>query len=136
MTPREPRWLGREHVQAIHDLQLEHHGGLAGLRDEGALESALGRPRHQWYYGAATDLASCAAAYGFAIAKNHAFNDGNKRTAYQTMFVFLGLNGHNLAAPEPEVVVTMLEVATGTMDEQSLAVWLRAHVKRKRRAQR
>jgi death-on-curing protein len=130
---RDPTWLTREHVEAIHALQLEQHGGLFGLRDAGALESALGRPQHQWHYGAAKDVAACAAAYGFAMAKNHASSDGNKRTAFQTMFVFLGLNGLALTASEPEAVLTMLAVADGSMKEPALADWLRKNSKRRRK---
>ncbi len=130
MARREPQWLSRAHVEAIHAVQLEQHGGLQGLRDSGALESALGRPQHQWHDQAAADLAACAAAYGSGIARNHAFSDGNKRTAFQTMFVFLALNGRDLVATEPDAVTTMLGVAEGTIDEPSLADWLRKNSKR------
>ena len=129
----EPEWLTRKHVEAIHGLQLEQHGGLPGIRDVGALESALGRPQHRWHYKAAEDLAACAAAYGFAIAKNHAFSDGNKRTAFQAMFVFLAMNAFDLTAPEPAAVTTMLAVADGTMSEPALADWLRENSKRRAR---
>jgi len=133
MPRGEPIWLSREEVVAIHELQLEQHGGLSGLRDAGALESALALPRHQWHYKAADSVVACAAAYGFAIAKNHAFSDGNKRTAFQTMFVFLALNGVDLVASEPDAVITMLDIATGEMDEAALAGWLRANTKARRR---
>jgi death-on-curing protein len=134
MARKEPNWLNRHVVEAIHALQLEQHGGLQGVRDEGALESALARPKHQWHYNTADDVAACAAAYGFAIAKNHAFSDGNKRTAWQSMFVFLALNGRDLVASEPDAVTTMLAVATGKMSEAVLAEWLRENVKpRKKR---
>ena len=103
------------------------------MRDSGALESALGRPQHQWHYEAAKDLAACAAAYGSGIVRNHAFSDGNKRTAFQTMFVFMALNGLDLVAPEPDTVTTMLGVAEGAIDEMSLAKWLRKHSKRRPR---
>ena len=129
---REPRWLERVHVEAIHDVQLSQHGGLPGLRDEGALESALGRPQHQWHYREDADVASCAAAYGFAIAKNHAFSDGNKRTAFVTMVTFFELNGFLLTATEPEAVTTMLAVAAGDLSEAKLADWLRKNSKRVR----
>jgi death-on-curing protein len=133
MTMREPRWLTRAQVEGIHAVQLEQHGGLPGIRDEGALESALGRAQNQWHYGAAEDLAACAAAYGFAIAKNHAFSDGNKRTALVTMGTFLLRNGSELAAPETEAVTTMLAVASGEMSEAALAEWLRTNTKRRRK---
>ena len=133
MARRDPTWLTRDVVEAIHSIQLEQHGGLPGIRDAGALESALGRPQHQWHYKAIDDLAACAAAYEFGIAKNHAFADGNKRTAFQAMFVFLAHNGLDLTAPEPEAVTTMLGVASGTIKEAALAAWLRANVKKRRR---
>lgn len=131
-TPREPQWLTRHDVEAIHDLQLAQFGGLAALRDAGALESALGRPMNRWHYGETTDVAECAAAYGFAIAKNHAFADGNKRTAFVTMAAFLELNRWRLTASEPDAVLTMLAVADGNMPEARLAEWLRANSERLR----
>ncbi|HEY4659128.1 MAG TPA: type II toxin-antitoxin system death-on-curing family toxin [Gemmatimonadaceae bacterium] len=133
---REPRWLTREQVEAIHGLQLEQHGGLPGVRDVGALESALGRPQNRWHYGAADDAAACAAAYGFALAKSHAFSDGNKRTAFVAMATFFERNGFTLSAPEPEAVITMLAVADGTMTEDALARWLRDNSQRRRRTAR
>lgn len=133
MARRERKWLSRAHIEAIHAVQLEQHGGLPGMRDSGALESALGRPQHQWHYAAANDLAACAAAYGSGIARNQAFSDGNKRTAFQTMFVFMALNGLDHIATEPDAVTTMLGVADGTIDELSLATWLRKNSKRRAR---
>jgi death-on-curing protein len=133
-TRRELKWLTRAQVEAIHAVQLSQHGGLPGLRDEGALESALGRPQHQWHYRDSADAASCAAAYGFAIAKNHAFSDGNKRTAFVTMATFFALNGFTLTATEPEAVTVMLAIASGTMTEDALAAWLRENSRRRRRA--
>jgi death-on-curing protein len=115
-------------VEGIHAMQLSMHGGLPATRDVGALESALGRPRHKWHYGK-PDLADCAAAYGFGIAKNHAFNDGNKRTALVSMATFLEDNGVAFVPPEADAVLTMLAVAAGEMDEKALAEWLRANTK-------
>jgi len=133
VTRREPNWLTREVVEAIHELQLAQHGGLAGIRDAGALESALGRPKHQWHYQAVDDLAGCAAAYGFGIARNHAFSDGNKRTALVAMAVFLEINGLTFIPSEPEAVTTMLGVATGEIDEEALAAWLRGNTRKRRK---
>jgi death-on-curing protein len=132
MTRKEPAWFTRTEVEAIHALQLEQHGGLQGVRDEGALESALARPQHQWHYKAAEDVAACAAACGFGIAKNHAFSDGNKRTALVSMAVFIERNGFAVAATEPDAVTTMLAVATGEMTEATLADWLRDNVKKRK----
>lgn len=122
----EPRWLTRSTVRALHRMQIEEHGGSHGLRDDGLLDSALARPRQKHAYEPGSDLATLAAAYSFGLAKNHAFVDGNKRIAFVAMYVFLGLNGFDLDAPEPEVVTTMENVAAGITDEVALAVWLRA----------
>lgn len=124
-TKDEPKWLTRQIVEAIHDVQLANYGGLVGLRDASALESALGRPLHRWHYGEANDLADCAAAYGFGIAKNHPFADANKRTALDTMVTFLELNRQSLTATEEEMVHTMVAVADGSISEKRLAAWLR-----------
>ena len=109
---------------------------MFGLRDAGLFESALARPRHRWEYGEAKDLYDCAASYGFGIAKNHAFNDGNKRTAFQSMYTFLGLNGYELEATEVDAVEVMVAVADGSLSERRLATWLRDNTAapRKRKA--
>jgi death-on-curing protein len=124
----EPRWLGPVHILAIHSDQIQAHGGSLGLRDRGLLESALERPRNRYHYEACADLASLAAAYGFGIAKNHPFIDGNKRVAFQAMYLFLGLNGLRIDASEEQVVATILSLASGDLDEPSLAAWLRDHI--------
>ncbi|HEY3934954.1 MAG TPA: type II toxin-antitoxin system death-on-curing family toxin [Gemmatimonadales bacterium] len=135
----EPTWLDRPTVLAIHDELLAQHGGLAGVRDIGLLDSALGRPQHRWAYDEGVDLFECAACYGFGIAKNHPFNDGNKRTAFQAMYTFLGLNGEQITAPDLDVVNVMVAVASGAMTEKKLADWLRsstAHRPRRRSSRR
>jgi death on curing protein len=104
---------------------VEAHGGSLGLRDRGLLASALERPRNRFHYEPDPDLASLAAAYGFGLARNHPLVDGNKRIAFQTMYVFLGLNGLRIQAPEEAVVTLMLAVASGEISEPQLAVWLR-----------
>ncbi len=124
----EPVWLRRRESDAIHFDQLRQHGGIPGVRDENALGSALARPRHRWAYQPDSDLAALAAAYGYGLATNHGYNDGNKRVAFMAMYVFLGLNGWELDAPEPEVVQVMLALADGRLDEEQLADWLRDHV--------
>ena len=121
----EPVWLTRGVIEALHADQIREHGGQLGLRDVGLLESALARPRHRWAYESATDLHSLAADYGFGLAKNHAFLDGNKRIAFVAMNVFLLLNGLEIETPEPDVVSTMLGVAEGRVDQARLATWLR-----------
>src|SRR5690606_24322267 len=92
----EPRWLTRRVVLTLHRLQIEEHGGTLGLRDDGLLDSALARPHQKHAYEPESDLVTLAAAYGFGLAKNHAFIDGNKRVAFVAMYVFLGLNGYDL----------------------------------------
>jgi death-on-curing protein len=115
-------------LDAVHVDQLREHGGLPGLRDENALESALARPRQKWSYGEHADLALLAAAYGFGIAANHPYRDGNKRAAFLAMAVFLGLNGYEIEAPEAEVVTIMTALAAGERTEGQLADWLREHL--------
>ena len=124
----EPRWLAPVHVLAIHSDQIQAHGGAVGLRDRGLLESALERPRNRFRYEPDSDLSALAAAYGFGIARDHPFLDGNKRVAFQAMYLFLGLNGFRIDAAEEEVVATILALASGKLDETSLAAWLRDHI--------
>lgn len=132
-APKEPVWLDKRIVLAIHEDLIAQHGGLAGLRDDGLFESALARPQNRWMYGEATDLFECAASYGFGLAKNHAFSDGNKRTAFQAMYTFLGLNDVELSADEAETVHTMVGVAEGSVSEKALAAWLRKNTPKPRR---
>jgi death on curing protein len=124
----EPVWLNRVIVEAIHAGQVSEHGGQAGLRDEGLLESALARPRHVWSYAPEAGLPRLAAEYGFGLARNHAFLDGNKRTAFVAMNVFLILNGYEIETAEAEVVDVMLRLAAGSLDLDVLAQWIAATV--------
>lgn len=119
-------WIAPEVAVAAHGEQLAEHGGPAGVRDAGALESAMMRPRNLALYGE-PDVAALAAAYGFGIARNHPFVDGNKRTAAVMMETFLVLNGCTLAATDAELVVAMLALAAGELSEEELADWLREH---------
>ncbi|MBL8587463.1 MAG: type II toxin-antitoxin system death-on-curing family toxin [Methylobacteriaceae bacterium] len=119
-----PRWLTLDEVTATHDKQLRRFGGPAGIRDAGALESALARPRNRFAYGEA-DPAALAASYAFGLARNHPFVDGNKRVAFLAMMMFLRLNGVRFA-PEPAVAAAMiLALAAGEVSEESLARWIR-----------
>ena len=124
----EPRWLPPIYVLAIHADQVQAHGGSLWLRDRGLLESALERPKNRFQYDPDADLASLAAAYGFGLAQNHPFVDGNKRVAFQAMYLFLGLNGFRIEASEEEVVLLILSLASGRLEEASLAAWLRNHI--------
>ena len=125
---REPRWVPRVVVEALHFDQVRAHGGLPGLRDEGLLEAALARPRHRWTYRRRPDVAAVAAAYGFGLVRDHPFRDGNKRAGFVTMVIFLELNGRRFDAPEAEVVATMLGVAAGEITEARLASWIRRSI--------
>lgn len=124
----EPRWLSRVVVDAVHADQLREHGGLAGVRDENVLESALARPQQRWHYESDADLATLAAAYGFGIARNHPYRDGNKRLAFLAVLTFLGINGAEFDAPEAEVVAEMLLLAEGKVSEERFARWIRTHL--------
>ena len=124
----EPRWLAFVHVLAIHSDQIQAHGGAVGLRDRGLLGSALERPRNRFRYEPDSDLSTLAAADGFGIARDPPFLDGKRRVAFQAMYLFLGLNAFRIDVAEEEVVATILTLASGELDEASLAVWLRDHI--------
>ncbi|HWV80195.1 MAG TPA: type II toxin-antitoxin system death-on-curing family toxin [Hyphomicrobiaceae bacterium] len=121
-----PTWLLRSVIDAIHDAQLAEHGGAAGLRDEGALESSLARPINLHAYGE-TDIYRLAAAYAFGIVRNHPFVDGNKRTGFLAAYVFLRMNDHNLEADEITAATTVLALAAGEVSEDEFFHWLRTN---------
>jgi len=127
--PREPRWLSRLVVDAIHNDQLREHGGLSGIRDENALESALARPRLKWHYANSSDLAALAAGYALGLVKNHPYRDGNKRIGFLAMVTFLGINGHQFDATDAEVVSEIVALADGSVSEDALAAWVRSHLR-------
>lgn len=114
-------------VDAAHHDQLKQHGGLHGIRDENALESALARPRHRWEYEPDSDIFDLAAAYGFGLAANHGYSDGNKRIAFMAVYMFLGINDWDIVATDVEIVQLMLDLASSNRDETALAAWLREH---------
>ena len=122
----EPRWVDRLVVEATQFDLVRDHGGLFGLRDEHGLEAALARPRQRLASTPEADVCELAAVYGHGLAASHPFHDGNKRIAFVTMAVFLELNGVELAATEAEVVTVMTALATGELDEDGLAKWLRS----------
>jgi death-on-curing protein len=117
-------WIDKSALLLLHDESLAEHGGAAGLRDEGLLDSALARPLNLAAYGN-PDIADLAAAYGVGVAKNHAFVDGNKRAAFLCVGLFLALNGHRLRAAQVDATLVMLAVAAGEMDEAAFAEWIR-----------
>lgn len=122
----DPRWLTIKEILALHEKQLERFGGPAGVRDPGALESALNRARNKWEYEGA-DLALLGAAHAFGIARNHPFIDGNKRAAFVSMMLFLRKNGVKFSPPQSEATRIILEVAAGNIGEEGLARWIRDH---------
>ncbi len=119
-------WIEEAVVWAVHEAQLAEHGGSAGVRDAGLLASALARPLNLVAYGE-PDAAALAAAYGFGIARNHPFIDGNKRTAFVCTELFLVLNGTILTADDADCVATMLALAAGDLAEADFAAWLSSH---------
>jgi death-on-curing protein len=111
-----PRWIDKQALLKLHQESLFEHGGTAGLRDEGLLDSALGRPQNLLAYED-PDFAALAAVYGFGLAKNHPFVDGNKRAAFLAIGLFLGLNGYRLRVSQSEATATILALAAGELDE-------------------
>ena len=120
----EPIWLTATDVTALHAEQLVIFGGPPGIRDQGMLESAIGRPRNKWTYGE-TDLAALAAALAFGLARNHPFVDGNKRAAFAAMIVFLRINDTKFAPDIALATAAMIALAAGEIDEPSFARWIR-----------
>ncbi len=128
----EPHWVSRVVLDAIHFEQLREHGGLHGIRDEGALESALARPRQKWWYERKREIVWLAAAYGFGIASNHPYRDGNKRVAFLALVTFLEFNGYEFGATEDDVVSEMFALAAGRVSEVELAQWIGRHAVRRK----
>ncbi len=119
----EPTWVARDVIVSVQEELLARFGGLAGIRDEGLLESALSRPRHLYAYENAS-LFALGAAYAHGLAKNHPFVDGNKRIAFMAAYMFLRANGHKLDASEEEAVVQTIGLAAGDIDASAYAAWL------------
>lgn len=126
------RWIGADIVYAVHDRQLTEHGGLDGVLDRGAIESALARPCNRVAYGKA-DAAALAACYAHGLARNHGFADGNKPTAWVIARGFLADNGQKLHFEKAEAVRVMEAVAAGALTEHDLAEWFRKHLLARRR---
>lgn len=125
---KEPHWFSREECLALHDLMLADYGGMAGVRDDNMLESALAKPRQLFAYGRPS-LAEMAAAYAAGVVKNHPFLDGNKRTGFMLGAAFLERNGHAFFATEVEATLKTLALAAGEIDEKAYAQWLAANSK-------
>lgn len=120
----EPCWLDLSIVIDVHSEQLALFGGPDGVRDIALPESALARPINKFAYGE-TDLAALAAAYAFGIARNHPFVDGNKRAAFASIIVFLGLNGIDFEVPPEAATAMILALAAGEVGEEGLTRWIR-----------
>ncbi|HYZ61238.1 MAG TPA: type II toxin-antitoxin system death-on-curing family toxin [Acetobacteraceae bacterium] len=127
----EPEFLEPDVVLFLHDQALQAYGGLPGVRDAAGLESALGRPINKWAYSEAggVDLFDLAGAYAFGIASNHAFSDGNKRTAWACCVLFLKVNGVELDAPTDQVLDRMPRLASRGLTETEFAAWLRSRAR-------
>ena len=121
------RWIDKQALLLLHGESLAEHGGAAGMRDQGLLDSALARAPNLAAYGE-PDVAALAATYGFGIARNHPFVDGNKRAAFLSLGLFLALNDYRLRATQADATVMMLALASGDLDEAEFAGWLRTHI--------
>ncbi len=120
---KEPVWVRRDVVLAYHDMLLSRHGGGLGIRDEGMLDSALGKPKNLYRYKKPS-LFDLSASYGYGLIKGHAFVDGNKRIGFATTVLFLEINGMRFEGGEVDSVLRTLAVAAGELDEASFAKWL------------
>lgn len=125
----EPTWLSRRVVDAMQRELIGEHGGLHGIRDEGLIDSALSKPRNRWAYEPDADLAELCASYGFGLARNHGYLDGNKRITLAAMHVFTRRNRFAIAVSEVEEVAVVLQLAEGSLREADLAVWIREHLR-------
>jgi death on curing protein len=125
---KEPVWVRRDVILAYHDMLLARHDGASGIRDEGLLDSALGRPRNLYHYEKPTHF-ELAASYAFGLIKNHPFVDGNKRIGFATAVLFLEINGLRFMADEVDAVLNTLGLAAGEMKEAAFATWLKSNSK-------
>jgi death-on-curing protein len=132
---KKPVWVEKSVIMAVHRLLLAEHGGSPGIRDEGLLESALARPRQLYSYGSA-DLLALAAGYAAGMAQNHPFVDGDKRSSFMVMYIFLERNGLRLTTSEADTAQVMLDLAAGQLKEEALAEWLRKNTKRRKAGDR
>lgn len=127
---RKLKWISRKALLLLHQESLTEFGGAPGLRDEGLLDSALARPQNIRAYLAQSTIPELAAAYCVGLAKSHPFIDGNKRVAFLSIGVFLAINGYQLIADQLDAIRTMMAVASGEVDEATLADWIGRNSKR------
>lgn len=128
---KEPAWVNREECLSIHEMMLAQHGGLAGVRDQGLLESALAKPQNLLAYAKPSHF-EMAASYAAGIILNHPFLDGNKRTGFMVAAVLLEVNGYVLAATEESVAENTLGLAAGSLKEKDYAAWLKKNSRKRR----
>jgi death-on-curing protein len=126
---KQPVWMDERDARTLHGRLLALDGGVAGVRDEGLLQSAMARPQQLFAYGEANDIVSLAAAYTAGLIQNHPFIDGNKRVGFMTGIVFLEINGCRFTASEADVTRAILDLAAGKIDEAAFTEWLRHNVK-------
>lgn len=126
----EPTWINKKALLLLHEQSLAEFGGARGLRDDGLLESALARPQNAYAYKPESTIAELAAAYGFGLAKNHPFVDGNKRMAFMSIGLFLAVNGYSLKVDQVEAIQMIMGVAAGSISEGDLAAWIERNAMR------
>jgi death-on-curing protein len=124
---QEPIWMDKPEVLIAHSMQLAEHGGSDGIRDETLLDSALAKPLNVYAYADSISLPRLAASYAFGLARNHAFIDGNKRTALVVSEGFLRVNGMKVVSTPEEKYFTFLHLADGSLTEEELTVWFTKH---------
>jgi death on curing protein len=129
----EPRWASQRALESLHSVSAAAFGGPAGVRDKGLLESAVAAPRNRFLHDPEADLAALAAAYGFALARNHPFVDGNKRISLLAIGLFLKLNDFTLAVEQVDAFNVIMRLAAGQLPEDELASWIRQHVSKQSR---
>lgn len=128
---KTPRWLDPRALLLLHAESLAEHGGLAGVRDMAAFESAMARPRHIWRYESDADLARLAAAYAYGLIQNHPFNDGNKRAGFIAASLFLDLNGFVFDCEDADAIQAVFALAAGDVSEREFVEWMRSHSNRR-----
>lgn len=122
-------WIDVKALKLLHEESLSEHGGSRGVRDNGLLESAMMRPQNLALYNDQADIADLAASYAYGLAKNHPFVDGNKRAAFLSVGIFLGINGYRLIATPVDAIQAVLGLAGGEITEEAFAAWIRDHIK-------
>lgn len=124
-------WVDPKALRLLHEESLAEHGGSRGIRDEGLFESALMRPQNTALYNEKADISDLAASYAYGLAKNHPFVDGNKRAAFLSVGMFLGINGYRLVATPVDAIQAVLGLASGTITEEAFANWIRNNLKKR-----